>query len=34
VQVPASGVHGVERTFWLLDRSAAAHVGPKFRSLR
>jgi len=34
VQVPASGVHGVERTFWLLDRAAAAHVGPKFRSLR
>jgi 6-phosphogluconolactonase len=34
VQVPASGVHGVERTFWLLDRAAAAHVGPSFRSLR
>jgi 6-phosphogluconolactonase len=34
VQVPAAGVHGVERTFWLLDRAAAAQVGPKFRSLR
>jgi 6-phosphogluconolactonase len=34
VQVPAAGVHGVERTFWLLDRPAAAQVGPKFRSLR
>jgi len=34
VQVPAAGVRGVERTFWLLDRAAAAHVGPKFRSLR
>jgi len=34
VQVPASGVHGIERTFWLLDRAAATHVGPTFRSLR
>jgi 6-phosphogluconolactonase len=34
VQVPAAGVHGVERTFWLLDRAAAAEVGPRFRSLR
>jgi len=34
VQVPAAGVHGVDRTLWLLDRAAAAHVGPRFRSLR
>jgi 6-phosphogluconolactonase len=34
VQVPAAGVHGVERTLWLLDRAAAAEVGPRFRSLR
>jgi 6-phosphogluconolactonase len=34
VQVPASGVHGVDRTLWLLDRAAAAEVGPRFRSLR
>lgn len=34
VQVPAAGVQGLERTFWLLDRAAAAHVAPKFRSLR
>jgi 6-phosphogluconolactonase len=34
VQVPAAGVHGVERTFWLLDRAAAAEVGPRFRKLR
>jgi 6-phosphogluconolactonase len=34
VQVPAAGVHGVERTFWLLDRAAAAEVGRTFRSLR
>jgi len=34
VQVPAAGVHGVDRTLWLLDRAAAAEVGPKFRSLR
>jgi 6-phosphogluconolactonase len=26
VQLPATGVHGVERTLWLLDRSAAADV--------
>jgi 6-phosphogluconolactonase len=34
VQVPAAGVRGLERTFWLLDRAAAAHVAPKLRSLR
>jgi 6-phosphogluconolactonase len=34
VQVPAAGVHGVEQTLWLLDRAAAAQVGPRFRSLR
>ena len=34
VQIPAAGVHGLERTFWLLDRAAAANVAPKFRSLR
>jgi 6-phosphogluconolactonase len=34
VQVPASGVQGVNRTLWLLDRAAAADVSPKFRSLR
>ena len=34
VQVPAAGVHGVDRTLWLLDRAAATSVPPKFRSLR
>ena len=34
VQLPAAGVHGVGRTLWLLDREAAAHVGPRLRSLR
>jgi 6-phosphogluconolactonase len=34
VQLPAAGVHGVSRTLWLLDRDAAAHVGPRLRSLR
>jgi 6-phosphogluconolactonase len=34
VQLPAAGVHGVARTLWLLDRDAAAHVGPRLRSLR
>jgi 6-phosphogluconolactonase len=34
VQVPAAGVGGVDRTLWLLDRSAAAAVKPAFRSLR
>jgi 6-phosphogluconolactonase len=34
VQVPAAGVHGIERTLWLLDRAAAAEIGPRFRSLR
>ena len=32
-QVPASGVHGVDRTLWLLDRAAAAHVAPRLRAL-
>jgi 6-phosphogluconolactonase len=34
VQLPAAGVHGVTKTLWLLDRDAAAHVGPRLRSLR
>jgi 6-phosphogluconolactonase len=34
VQVPAAGVHGVERTLWLLDRAAAVEIGLRFRSLR
>ncbi|GAA1788328.1 6-phosphogluconolactonase [Planosporangium flavigriseum] len=34
VQVPAAGVHGVDRTLWLLDRAAAAEIGPRFRSPR
>jgi 6-phosphogluconolactonase len=34
VQLPAAGVRGVGRTLWLLDRAAAAEVGPRFRSLR
>jgi 6-phosphogluconolactonase len=34
VQLPAAGVAGVERTLWLLDRAAAAHVPPALRSLR
>jgi len=34
VQLPAAGVRGVARTLWLLDRAAAAEVGPRFRSLR
>jgi 6-phosphogluconolactonase len=34
VQLPASGVQGVERTLWLLDRTAAGDVPPSLRSLR
>jgi 6-phosphogluconolactonase len=34
VQLPACGVHGVERTMWLLDRPAAGEVPPTFVSLR
>ena len=34
VQLPAAGVHGVERTLWLLDRAAAGEVSPGARSLR
>ncbi|HEY8473642.1 MAG TPA: 6-phosphogluconolactonase [Natronosporangium sp.] len=34
VQVPAAGVRGVDRTLWLLDRAAAAHVLPRLRALR
>lgn len=34
VQVPVAGVHGVSRTLWLLDRSAATDVRPAQRSLR
>lgn len=33
-QVPAAGVYGVDRTLWLLDRAAAAHVAPRLRALR
>jgi 6-phosphogluconolactonase len=34
VQLPAAGVHGVDRTLWLLDRAAAAQVSPGVRGLR
>ncbi len=34
VQLPAAGVHAVERTLWLLDRAAAREVSPSLRSLR
>jgi 6-phosphogluconolactonase len=34
VQLPASGVHGVERTMWLVDREAASQVSSTFFSLR
>jgi 6-phosphogluconolactonase len=34
VQVPAAGVHGVDRVLWLLDRAAAHEVPPRFRSPR
>jgi 6-phosphogluconolactonase len=34
VQLPAAGAVGVERTLWLLDRAAAAHVKRGARSLR
>ncbi len=34
VQLPAAGVQGLSRTRWVLDRSAAAEVKPRFRSLR
>lgn len=34
VQLPAAGVRGVDQTLWLLDRAAAAHLPPRFRSLR
>jgi 6-phosphogluconolactonase len=34
VQVPAAGVRGVDRTLWLLDRSAASQVRPRLRALR
>jgi 6-phosphogluconolactonase len=30
VALPAAGVHGVDRTLWLLDRAAAADVPSKF----
>ncbi len=32
-QVPAAGVHGTERTLWLLDEAAAAKVPAKRRSV-
>jgi 6-phosphogluconolactonase len=34
VQLPAAGARGVDRTLWLLERSAAARVRPRLRSLR
>lgn len=34
LQLPAAGVHGVERTRWMLDQAAATEVKPRFRSLR
>ncbi|MEU5908735.1 6-phosphogluconolactonase [Micromonospora sp. NPDC047467] len=34
VQLPAAGVHGVDRTRWLLDRAAAVDVPARLRSLR
>ncbi|MFK3982296.1 6-phosphogluconolactonase [Micromonospora sp. NPDC050397] len=34
LQLPAAGVHGVERTRWMLDQAAATEVKPSFRSLR
>jgi 6-phosphogluconolactonase len=34
VQLPACGVHGVERTVWLVDRAAASEVPSAFFSLR
>lgn len=34
VQLPSAGVAGMERTLWMLDRAAAAHVPPRLRSLR
>jgi 6-phosphogluconolactonase len=33
-QVPAAGTVGTDRTLWLLDRTAAAKVPPRSRSLR
>lgn len=34
VQLPACGVHGTERTLWLVDRAAASEVPSAFFSLR
>ncbi|GAA0804096.1 6-phosphogluconolactonase [Spirilliplanes yamanashiensis] len=34
VQLPAAGATGVDRTLWLLDQAAAAHVKRGHRSLR
>jgi 6-phosphogluconolactonase len=34
VQLPAAGVHGVERTMWLVDRAAAGELPATFFSLR
>jgi 6-phosphogluconolactonase len=34
VQVPAAGVHGTQKTLWLIDRDAAADVPPRMRSMR
>ena len=34
VQLPCAGAAGLDRTLWMLDRAAAAHVPPRLRSLR
>lgn len=34
IQLPAAGVQGIDQTLWLLDRSAAVELPPRFRSLR
>jgi 6-phosphogluconolactonase len=34
VQLPAAGVHGVNRTIWQLDSAAATQVRRTFRSVR
>ncbi|MEV6524387.1 6-phosphogluconolactonase [Longispora sp. NPDC051575] len=33
VQIPAAGVHGVNRTLWLLDAAAASRLEPSYRSV-
>jgi 6-phosphogluconolactonase len=34
VQLPAAGVHGADRTLWLIDRDAASEIPSTFFSLR